>query len=42
MKSEVQCNWLFELPLEFGGQLESAATPAKDTLMAFDITTGAE
>lgn len=35
-------NFLFELPKEFGGQLDSAAlSAAKDSMMTFDITTGA-
>lgn len=35
-------DFLFELPKEFGGQLDSAAiSAAKDSLMAFDIKTGA-
>ena len=34
--------WLFELPVEFGGSLEKAATPVQDSLMAFDIKTGAQ
>ena len=34
--------FLFELPMEFGGTLESSSVPIKDSLMAFDIKTGAE
>jgi len=34
--------FIFELPKEFGGNLDSSAAPtAKDSLMAFDIRTGA-
>lgn len=39
---ESNSDWIFDLPTEFGGSLEKAATPAKDGLMAFDIKTGAE
>lgn len=36
-------SWLFELPIEFGGSLDSKAMKeAKDSLMVFDIKTGAE
>ena len=36
-------NFLFELPIEFGGNLDSAELKkAKDNLMVFDIKTGAE
>lgn len=37
------CNYLFDLPTEFGGNLDSAAhKAAKDSLVAFDIRTGQE
>ena len=37
------CDFLFELPTEFGGNLDSGALKkAKDNLMVFDIKTGAE
>ena len=36
-------SFLFELPIEFGGTLDSAELKkAKDNLMVFDIKTGAE
>ena len=35
-------SFLFDLPIEFGGSLDSAAlSKAKDNLMVFDIKTGA-
>jgi hypothetical protein len=38
---EGECNYLFNLPKEFGGCLDSAAfKAAKDSLVAFDIRTG--
>lgn len=38
------CNeFVFELPKEYGGSLDSKdVKTAKDSLMAFDITTGAQ
>ena len=40
---ESSSDYIFELPKEFGGNLDSTATPAAtDSLMAFDIKTGAE
>ena len=36
-------DWLFELPIEYGGTLDQNAVAAKkDSLMAFDIKTGAK
>jgi len=36
-------HFLFDLPIEFGGSLDSSALKqAKDNLMVFDIKTGAE
>ena len=36
-------DFIFELPVEFGGSLDSAQIKAaKDNLMAFDIRTGAQ
>ena len=35
-------DFLFELPKEFGGTLEDSPQVAKDSLMAFDIKTGAQ
>jgi len=38
-----KCQFLFDLPIEFGGSLDSAALKkAKDDLMVFDIRTGAD
>jgi hypothetical protein len=34
--------FLFELPIEFGGTLASNQTKVADSLMAFDIKMGAE
>ena len=35
-------DFLFDLPVQFGGTLESSNQVVKDSLMAFDIKTGAE
>lgn len=37
-----QGDWIFELPIDFGGTLPNEYKGHKDSLMAFDITTGAE
>lgn len=34
--------FLFELPIEYGGTLETNQTKVADSLMAFDIKTGAQ
>ena len=35
-------DWMFDLPVEFGGNLQKQERKANDGLMAFDIKTGAK